>query len=85
MFSWRHVRDAIHVTFRKRNGPNRKFVLLVISIFLFQVIPFFGEGSLSYLYVQTRYKWGVAEYSTYSTVTSIANLTGKLINILFDK
>lgn len=76
LFSPKHVIDAVSVTFKKRNGPNRRFVLLTISIFFFQVMPFFGEGAISYLYVQTRYDWAVKEYSTYSTITSIASLIG---------
>ena len=39
-------------------------------------MPYFGEGSVAYLYVQKRYDWGIAEYSTYSTITSIASLIG---------
>jgi hypothetical protein len=77
MFHWRHAYDAIMVTFRRRNGPNRMFAILTIAVFFFQVMPFFGEGSISYLYVKRRYDWGVAEYSTYSTITSITSLIGK--------
>ena len=51
LFHWRHAWDAIVVTFRKRRGPNRMFVLLTMAVFFFQVMPFFGEGSISYLYV----------------------------------
>lgn len=42
-------------------------------------MPYFGEGSVAYLYVQKRYDWGIAEYSTYSTITSIASLIGMCI------
>ena len=80
MFHWRHAWEAIQVTFRKRKGPNRVFALLTIIIFFFQVMPYFGEGAVAYLYVQKRYDWGISEYSTYSTITSIASLIGTYSN-----
>ena len=80
MFHWRHAWEAIQVTFRKRKGPNRMFALLTITIFFFQVMPYFGEGAVAYLYVQKRYDWGISEYSTYSTITSIASLIGTYSN-----
>ena len=64
------------VTFRKRNGPNRLFLLLTMSTFLWVVMPWFGEVAVAYFYVQTRYGWKVAEYSQYVTVTSIISLIG---------
>ena len=69
------------VTFRKRKGPNRLFALLTITIFFFQVMPYFGEGAISYLYVQKRYDWHITEYSRYSTITSIASLVGEFYSV----
>ena len=43
-------------------------------------MPYFGEGAVAYLYVQKRYDWGISEYSTYSTITSIASLIGMYSN-----
>ena len=81
LFHPRHAWEAIMVTFRKRKGPNRLFALLTITIFFFQVMPYFGEGAISYLYVQKRYNWHITEYSRYSTITSIASLVGEFYSV----
>ena len=81
LFNFKHVKEAIMVTFRRRKGPNRMFALLVITIFLFQMAPMFGEITISYLYVQKRYGWEVAEYSKYGTVTAITSLIGQAVLI----
>jgi hypothetical protein len=42
-------------------------------------MPFYGEYSVAYNYVRTRYEWGVDEYSTYGSIVSASSLVGKLI------
>ena len=44
---------------------------------VFQNIPFFGESSIAYLYVRSRYGWQVEEYSKYLSTISTARLVGK--------
>ena len=39
-------------------------------------MPMFGEKGLMYIYTKERYNWGVAEYSTYSSITQAVSLTG---------
>jgi hypothetical protein len=48
-----------------------------MSVMVFQNIPFFGEGSIAYLYVRTRYGWEVEEFSQYSSTISTARLVGE--------
>ena len=81
LFSIRHVIEAIVTTFKKRKGPNRMFVLLTISVFIWTNMPFFGEWNVAYLYVQKRYGWEVAEYSQYRTITLSVALVGMQIEL----
>ena len=71
-----HIRDAVMVVFKKRAGPNRKFISLGIILFCLHIMPMFGEKGLIYIYTKERYNWGVAEYSTYSSITQAVSLTG---------
>ena len=72
-----HVKDCLKVTFKKREGPNRKYIMLFFLITIFTIMPFFGEFSIAYNYVRTRYEWEVDEYSTYSSITSATSIVGK--------
>ena len=76
VFSSHHVRDSVRAINRQRPGNNRKFLWLLVAIFLLHITPIFGEGVISYLYTYTRYHWEVEQFSTYSTVTSIIWLIG---------
>ena len=44
---------------------------------VFIIVPFFGEGNISYLYVRTRYDWQVKEYSQFNSITSTAGIVGE--------
>ncbi len=79
------ILDAFRATFRKRLGPNRKYLLLTMVITTLTFMPFMGEGTVSYSYVKVRYNWGVDEYSTYSSVISASNLATQAIVIPFIK
>ena len=69
-------------TFRKRPGPNRKYLLILITMMIFIVVPFFGEMNISYLYVRTRYGWEVEEYSQFYSIVSTAGIIGTRANFL---
>ena len=77
MFSPYHVWDALNVVGKKRPGPNRKFILLGIPLFVFHIMPHFGEKGLQYTYTQIRYDWKIEEYSRFSSITQAISLTGK--------
>jgi hypothetical protein len=66
-------------TFKKRDGPNRKYIFIFMIMTIFTFMPFYGEYSVAYNYVRTRYEWGVDEYSTYGSIVSASSLVGKLI------
>ena len=76
-FSLQHPIDCFRTTFKKREGPNRKYILMFIAIISLTVMPFAGEGSVAYNYVRTRYEWGYQEYSEYSSIVSACSIIGK--------
>jgi hypothetical protein len=74
------------VTFKKRPGPNRKYLFLLIIMMVIQIIPFYGEFTIAFLYVRTRFGWEVDEYSQYSSIVSAIGIAGEkrlLILIIF--
>ena len=68
--------DCIGTTFKKRQGPNRKFILICMLLIVMQIVPYIGEFSIDYYFVRTVFEWGVTQYSTYSFVVSAASLIG---------
>ena len=78
MASWKHVRDPFRVVFKKRTFNRRMYLLLAIVIYLFIISPIYGELTIRYLYVRTRYGWEVAEYSKYTTFESSLIIIGTL-------
>ena len=78
-FSLLHIWDAFKVTFRRRAGPNRKYIWLMILIHFSTFLPFFGEMTVAFSYVRIRYSWGVDEYSTYSSIVSSSSIVAQAI------
>ena len=60
--------------FKKRDNSKRFFLLTYMATMLMFYLPFFGEGSVGYNYVRTRYHWGPVEYSDYRSDTRISGL-----------
>ena len=75
-FSLSHISDCVKTTFKKREGPNRKYILICMAMILMNVFVYIGEMVMDYNVVRTRYGWQVAEYSVYSSVISGASLLG---------
>ena len=71
------IKDSFVATFKWRYGPNRKYILILMAITLFTILPFAAEHSIAYNYVRTRYEWQVEEYSTYRSIVSAASIVGK--------
>ena len=80
-FSLRHISDCVKTTFKKRAGPNRKYILVCMVMILLNVLVYIGEAVMEYNYVRTRYGWEVTEFSLYSSVCSGAALIGQAILI----
>lgn len=79
IFSPMLIKDAFEAVFRKRPGKNRKMLLLMVAIFFMHLLPIFGEKSMAYLYVRTRYQWQVGEYGVYQSVTATTSVLSQLI------
>ena len=78
-FSIQHPIDCIRTTFKKREGPNRKYILIFFAIMALTVASFVGEGSVSYNYVRTRYEWDYEEYSQYKSIISACMISGIIL------
>ena len=76
-FSLYHIKDALTVTFKKRPGPNRKYLFLMMLMMIIYIVPFYGEFTISFLFVRSVFKWDVKEYSQYSSIVSSVGIVGK--------
>ena len=76
-FSLYHIKDALTVTFKKRPGPNRKYLFLMMLMMIIYIVPFYGEFTISFLFVRSVFKWDVKEYSQYSSIVSSVSIVGK--------
>ena len=81
-FSLSLIKDSFTATFRKREGPNRKYLFVLFAIALATLMPFYGEFAvIGYSYVFTRYNWQVTEFATYSTVMGTIDIVAQAIFI----
>ena len=82
-FSIQHPIDCIRTTIKKREGPNRTFVLIFMAMIALTIAPAIGEGAVAYNYVRTRYHWDVEEWSAYNSIMSTISIIGKIDMHLF--
>ena len=76
-FSLKLVKDAFVTVFRKREGPNRKYIIILLMVAVFTIAPMIGEEFvIGYAYVLKRYGWQVEQNSRYKTSISITELLG---------
>ena len=76
-FSIQHPIECITTTFKKREGPNRKYILILMLMTVLTLTPAIGEAVVTYPYVRTRYQWEYEEWSYYGSVTSTSRIIGK--------
>jgi hypothetical protein len=76
-FSPSHIMDSIRTVAKQRPDRKRTFLWIYLITMLVVVLPFFGEGTIGYNYVRTRYDWGVGNYSTYRTITEVVDIAGQ--------
>jgi len=81
-FSPQHIKDALKVTFKKRPFPNRKYLLILMAMMVIQSAPFYGEHSIAFLFVRTKFDWDYKEYSKYSSIVSALSIAGSHSSIL---
>ena len=76
-----HILDSIKVSIRPRTGGKRFYLWVYLFVMLTVILPFFGEMTIGYNYVRTRYNWEIQEYSDYRTISEIIDLVGQTICI----
>ena len=71
------IKDVFVSTLKRRPGKQRKYILVLILISIFTIMPFMGEHVVAYSYTLIRYNWRVNENSDYSSITSIVDLVAQ--------
>ena len=70
-------------TFKKRPGPIRTFILLLITMILLDRINDVGIDNNEYNYTRTKFEWEMDQYSQYASIVISAIIIGKyLLSIL---
>ena len=75
-FSLFHIWDCIHTTFKSRPGRNRRYFLILMTLFSVPIFPYCGDYFIDYYYVRTQFSWGFTDYSNYATIVQGAALVG---------
>ncbi|XP_065358977.1 probable peptidoglycan muropeptide transporter SLC46 [Calliphora vicina] len=79
-FDKQHIIDSFTVLVRKRPGPRRSFlILLLISMALYTFQR--DEGQYLYMYTSFKFKWDINIYSTFKTVKSSAFVLAMLLAV----
>ena len=76
-----HVMDSFRTAFKSRSNGKRMYLWMYLIVTVATCLPHFGENTIGFNYVRTRYSWGVQEYSDYRTITDILNIVGQSICI----
>ena len=76
-----HIIDSVKVYFKKRENGKRFYLWVYLLVMLSVAVPMFGEQTIGYNYVRTRYNWEVQDYSNFRTVSMIIKIVGQSICI----
>ena len=76
-FSPSLVKDAFMTAFKKRPGPTRKFILLLVAMILLDRIVDVGVDANEYNYTRTKFEWEMNEYSRYTSIVISAVIIGQ--------
>ena len=76
-FSPSLVKDSFMTAFKKRPGPTRKFILLLIAMILLDRIVDVGVDANEYNYTRTKFEWEMNEYSQYTSIVISAVIIGQ--------
>ena len=75
-FSLFHIWDCIYTTFKPRHGLNRRYFLILMTLFSVPIFPYCGDYFIDYYYVRTQFSWSFTDYSNYATISQGAALVG---------
>ena len=76
-----HIMESIKTAIKPRSNGKRMYLWIYLIVLLAVILPLFGEMTIGYIYVRTRYDWEVKEYSDYRTIIEIVDLVGQAIFI----
>ncbi|XP_031352582.1 uncharacterized protein LOC116180821 isoform X3 [Photinus pyralis] len=71
--------STFHFLIQPNRGIQRKQIFVIVLLAIFVLGPFAGEGALLYLYTRLKFNWNEIDCSIYFGYTSVAHLTGALI------
>ena len=72
-----HIVDSLKTACKERPNNKRFYLWIYLMVMIAIVLPFFGESTIGYNYVMTRYNWGPAEYSDFTTTTEIIDIVAQ--------
>jgi len=76
-FDLKHVKEAIRVTFKRRNDDNQRNEIILLFVIMVIILgPLSGEQTLMYLLVRVKFGWNEVDFSVFSTYYFICNLVG---------
>ena len=81
LLSPHHIMDSVKTAIKPRSNGKRMYLWIYLSVIISICLPLFGEMTIGFNYVRTRYSWGVKEYSDYRTFTEILDIVGQSICI----
>lgn len=74
--AFRHVVSLLRTAFQRRPGRGRQLLLGVLAI---KLLVFFTQGHQMYLWARRVLRWGVPEFSTWTSVESLAHQAGMVL------
>ena len=78
-FSLQHPLECLKTVFKKRNGPNRKYILIFLAISTLWVICFVGTKDLNIPYVRTKFEWYHPQITKFISISAIILFVGMAI------
>ena len=78
-FSIKHPIDCVKSIFKKREGPNRKYILIFLTIISMWHILLQGEGTMHQPYVRSKFEWYYPQISQYQSITKFVGIGAQLI------
>ncbi|XP_042866526.1 solute carrier family 46 member 3-like isoform X2 [Penaeus japonicus] len=69
----RHVVSLVRTAFQRRPGRGRQLLLGLLAI---KLLVFFTQGHQMYLWARRVLRWGVSEFSTWTSVESLVHQAG---------
>ena len=68
--------DCIRTVFKKRKGPNRKYILLFLVIAILSSLSSSGVKDLFQPYLRTKFEWYHPQITQYTSISAIIAMVG---------